>query len=514
MENRQMAAARGLLGAARMKRSTQIAPLGFVFWLVAGCGSSGADDLEGGHGGGGSGSAGTPPGGSDIGATPGGAQDIGYARDLIAGGEVPGGDALTVEGLLSEHDIPTTGPACDSLICLRPALGRAPALSTGDNEYWIQIGLTSGIEDFERPPLDLVVAIDKSQPMSIDMDETNEAVTRLIDQLGPDDRLAVIAFDTEVHTIHEFGAVRDKDAVQADVRAIRADGGFNINKGTEAAYDILYDNTEEDPDRLRRVVLLSCGYPSIDSDFDDPYSERVLRAGEDGIGMTFYGVLLGYSGQLADLLGEAWGGSYGYIESLDKVEQIFDEDFDLMMTPLAYDLQFEMEIGDRFELAEVYGIPGDGADGAEQGFDVATVFPSRGDGAMAARLRPAAPEETDKLVSDVSLSYLPETAVGGEGVHDQTERVTRPENVGDDESHYQSDGVRKLVALVNMAESMKAVGEAYHDGEIEEAEGLVLELLEYLETEAESLDDDDIEEEVDLIEALADNIAEDSIEAE
>ena len=454
-------------------------------------------------------SAGHPPigngnGNGDLGATPGGVQDIGYVRDVIHGGGVPFAEDIAVEGLISEHDIPSRGGACDSIVCLRPALGRAPSLETGEMEYWVQIGLASGLGEFERPPLDLAVLIDKSASMSIDMEETNEAVTRLIDKLGPDDRLAVIAFDSEVHTLHELGPVRDAEALKADVSAIEASGGFDLMRGTRAGYEVL-EEAGHDPDRLRRVVLLSCGYPSLNQRFDDPYSDLVLSRGQEGIGLSFFGVLLGYDSRLAELLGKAWGGSYGYLESLSKIEQVFDENFDFMMTPLAYDLAFRMEVGDRFELARLYGIPGDDEGEPRPQFEVATVFPSRGGGAIAARLAPA-DGRGDSLVGEVSLSYVGETAVGGKGAIEQTDALTIPDTVGDGESYWATGGVRKLAALVNMAEQMRAAVDAYHGGDPEAAGAIVVELIDYLEAEVEALEDDDLEDELELLEALLENL--------
>jgi Ca-activated chloride channel homolog len=443
----------------------------------------------------------------DLGATPGGQQDIGYVRDLIAQGGVPVSSAIAVEGLLSEHDLPAKGPACDSVLCLRPALGRAPSLETGETEYWIQIGMASGLGEFSRPPLDLVVVIDKSSSMSIDMDETNEAVVRLIEQLGPEDRLAVLAFDDQLHTIAEFGELDDAAALMADVRGIRASGGFEIARATREAYEILAQ-AGDDPRRLRRVVLLSCGYPSIHPDLEDPYSEMVLGRGYEGIGLSFFGVLLGYDSRLAKLLGTAWGGSYGYIQSLEQIEKVFDEDFDFMMTPLAYDLAFRMEVGERFEIARLYGIPADADGEARPAFEVATAFPSRRRGAIAVRLTPAGGgEEEGKLVSEVSLSYLPEPAIGGEGAIEETSAVTIPDGIGDDEAYWATGGVRKLAALVNMAERMKAAVDAYHEGDPSGADAILAELVEHLAAEAEALDDDDLAAELDLLEALRANMA-------
>ena len=146
----------------------------------------------------------TSPGGG-YGATPGGAQDIGVARKMINDGQVPPADSLTVEGLVSEHDIPAEGPACTTLMCTRPAWGWAPSFETGKNERWMSIGMTSGITTFVRPALDAVIVIDKSASMGIDIAETTEAVARIVDKLRDDDRIAIITYDDAVKVVKTLG---------------------------------------------------------------------------------------------------------------------------------------------------------------------------------------------------------------------------------------------------------------------------------------------------------------------
>src|SRR5687768_3271454 len=180
------------------------------------------------------------PGGGDTGTgfDPGGAQDIGAAREIIANGGVPQGDMITVEGLFSEHDVPAVGPPCTSPLCLRPGVGVAPSLETGRLERWVHVGMTSGIDlsTWRRPPVDLVIAIDKSSSMTIDMTETTEAAARLVGHLREDDRVAVLAFDGSVHVLHELGGVANKAGLQSQIRGLDANGSWDIDMALDASY--------------------------------------------------------------------------------------------------------------------------------------------------------------------------------------------------------------------------------------------------------------------------------------
>src|SRR4051812_3016659 len=91
-------------------------------------------------------------GGGGMGATVGGVKDMRLARDLIGRGMVPPSDAILVEAMFSEHDLPLAGPPCERTLCLRSAAGFAPELD-GTGRGFVQIGLSSAVDPatWQRP---------------------------------------------------------------------------------------------------------------------------------------------------------------------------------------------------------------------------------------------------------------------------------------------------------------------------------------------------------------------------
>lgn len=480
----------------------RLAVLITVVYLLAGCGSDSMGEVLSNYD-----YEPTYPG-STIGATPGGAQDIGLARATIAAGGVPSADSFLVEGLLSEHDLSLEGPECDSLLCARPALGVAPSLETGEIEYWVQLGMSSGIKmaDFERPPLDVVLLIDRSASMNIDMVQTTQAAARFVEQMNPRDRLAVLAFNNSVETLHSAGPVEDAQALIDEIRGLRASGGSNLMSGMQAAYRVAH-GMGHDPNRLRRVVVLSCGYPDAGSTSAGSFSDLVAGGGQSGIGLTFIGVLLGFDHALANTLSQERGGSYIYLTDLDRVTEVFDEDFDFMMTPLGYDLNFRFDVGNGFELARLYGIPGDDNGDPRTEFQVTTVFASRGGGAIVARLGRIGDSNGLSAIAKMNLAYAPEPAVGWSDPENQEVDIMFDSAVLEgDAAHYEQNAVRKTVALVNQAEELRRACDAYHTGEVVEAIAIAERLHTYLAGEAEVLGDPDLDTEVALVARLIENM--------
>ncbi len=442
----------------------------------------------------------------DMGVTAGGAQDIGYARAVIAEGGVPESNAIVTEGLLSEHDLPVVGAPCDEMLCVRPALGIAPSLATGEIEHWVQIGMSSGMQQpYVRPPMDFVMVIDRSSSMEIDLTETMRGVGGMIDHMGPSDRLGIVTFNQGVQVLHPLGEVEDAAALKAELLSIEARGSWDLMPAMDTGLQMLTD-AGDDPTRLRRIGLMTCGYPGVSVGNTDEFSTLVFDAANERIGTSVYGVLLGYDPGLADLLGQSRGGSFHYLESLEKVETVFDDEFDTMVSPLAYDLHFDVMPGAAWQLEKLYGIPGDDGDTvARAGFDVATAFLSKRNGAMFARLTESIgswdPDDID-TVANVELSYVPESAHGFEGAKTEHETVLTAES----DIYYAGIGVRKGVALINQAEQMGRACDQFHAGDVADAVATLDELHAFLDGEAEALDDDALRTEVALVEALADNM--------
>jgi Ca-activated chloride channel family protein len=431
----------------------------------------------------------------DWGVSPGGAQDIGYAREFILAGGVPQPEDIFTEGLLSEHDLPAPGDACEDLMCLRPASAIAPDLGRGELVHWVHVGMMSGLSkaEFERPPVDLVVAIDKSALMSVDMAETTTALHTLVDSLRPDDRLGLIAFDTGVHELRQLVPIADAQEVHEIISSIHPSGSWQIGPAVEYAYDMLADAPLE-PERLHRVMVLSCAYPVLSE--EDDFSQIVRDGADAGIGMSFFGVLLGHDAALANLLGTERGGAYYYLDSFERIEQVFDVGFDESVTPIAYDLSISIAAEPGYELLQVDGIPG--STPTEARFEVATAFISSRDGGIVARFDAVEPGDT---IATLVLDYEPESALGWSDPEHQLELAAAPSGEG-----YGSLGVRKAVFLVNQAERMRDACSKYHDGQRGEAREILDELLEYMLAEQEVMNQSDLDIEVELVKKLRENM--------
>lgn len=339
----------------------------------------------------------TSGGGGGLGATPGGAQDIGYIRTVVEEGYVPLPFHLAVEGLFSEHNLPlqSTEP-CNQLLCVRAALGVAPALDSGAQAYFVQVGFSSGLDaaTFERAPLNLAIVLDKSGSMSdmasselTKMEAVKAALSKMVDKLGPNDRLSIVLFSNNDYVLLKSTPVNNPALIKSLIAGIAPDGGTNIEAGLKKGYKIVAENSNPEQ-RLDRVMLLTDALPNVGRTGEDNFLTMAQHYAEQGIGLTTFGVGFNFGQELALAISQIRGGNYFFLKDADRINEVFELDFEYLVTPLAYDLRLQFQPAPGFQTAEVYGIPTWTAGHDVVELDVATLFLSRNHGAIVIRLEP------------------------------------------------------------------------------------------------------------------------------
>jgi Ca-activated chloride channel family protein len=441
------------------------------------------------HGGGG----GPVAGGGGLGATPGGAKDINQARAVVAAGQVPTADRITVEGLISQHDIPISGAPCSALFCVRPEAARAPSLATGQDALWVTLGMASDLDParWQRPPLDVIAVVDGSSSMSIDIAQVDAAVAAAIDHLGANDRFGEIVANDQITDRVAFGAIADVAATKSAVLGVGASGNSRLLDGIDRAYQLL--SAAHTAGRNQRVLVFTCGYPVRDQlvALSQPYADR-------GIGLSLFGVLLSFDADLAQATAELRGGNFYFLGTLDEVQNVFNQDFDFVVTPLAYDLDLKLALAGDAKLTAAFGVPGQPSATSTE-LAVRTVFPSHDHGAIVLELGASDPT----ALGSVSLSYAsapdltPGAGSAALGLH-----ASAPAG----QPAYDGPGVHTAVVLVIEAMQLQAACAAWWSNDQAYARVLADALVTYLQSEKVALGDPSLAMEVALAQQLRANM--------
>ena len=413
-----------------------------------------------------------------IGFAAGGAQDIGNFRVNIENGFLPLHTDITYEGLFYDYYFDTgSTQECQKLFC--PSYSSAVSADpfSGNNEYYMSVGLNSGIKesDFERKNLNLVIVMDVSGSMNTPFDQyhydgsgnyispegdltrskmqiANEAVTGLLDHLTDDDRLGVVLFNNAAHAAKPLENMRDtnRDNLKKNVLDISAGGGTNFSAGITVGtslFDVL-PASERDDGYENRIIFLTDAMPNTGDTGKNGLFGIMEQNARNGIYSTVIGVGVDFNTELIKHITQVRGANYYSVHSSVEFQERMVDEFEFMVTPLVFDLALHLD-SEEYEITDVYGSPeADQATG--QLVRINTLFPSKvSDG----ETRGGIVIIKLKKISDDDDATISLTA----SYHD---RDGRPDSSAvtisiDDEQHYDNTGIRKGIMLVRYAELMK-----------------------------------------------------------
>ncbi|HYO67348.1 MAG TPA: VWA domain-containing protein [Archangium sp.] len=201
------------------------------------------------------------------------------------------------------------------------------------------MGFSSGVDPatFRRKPLDVALVIDQSGSMGGEPMEAVKAAARtLVDKLDENDTLSLIIFDDFTHTLVTQGRVKDRAALKRSIDTIKEAGGTCIECGLREGYAQLA-RRQVDPSRARRLFLFTDAMPNVGATGDGEFMDLLRDNSQKGRDTTVFGVNIAFGQELVTKMSAVRGSNYYYLGDAERTRKVFDEDFDFLVTPIAYD---------------------------------------------------------------------------------------------------------------------------------------------------------------------------------
>ncbi|MBA3821074.1 MAG: VWA domain-containing protein [Deltaproteobacteria bacterium] len=321
--------------------------------LVCSVAACGASDIDSGDDSGGAPSADAGAGGVGFG----GAQDIGEFRSILERGEIPGPSTLDANGFFNEHFNEPPALTCTGTLCLSPGLMVGKDWMTGTYQAALQLSVNTNVDpsQYTRLPMNLVVVVDHSGSMSQDarLEKVKTGLHTLIDQVGANDRVAIVSFDDVVTIDAPFTDVIDRARLHTVVTALRPRGGTNIHDGLRAGFTMLGENPPDE--RQNRVVFLSDGLATVGITTQSTIISMATSFISRGIGLTTIGVGNDFDVELMRGLAERGAGNFYYVEDAAAATEVFAQELDYFLSPLAMDIRIEVATPPTWEMKSVIG---------------------------------------------------------------------------------------------------------------------------------------------------------------
>ena len=170
-------------------------------------------------------------------------------------------------------------------------------------------------------PLNLSLVLDKSGSMQgKKIKSLRHAAKLVVDRLGPQDTISIVAFSDRKYLIAESQAVANKEALKKKIDRIRDGGGTAISGGMGQGLAEL--EKELAPDRVSRMLLLTDGQTFGD---EKQCTKLGQKAGKKGSVVHALGLGDDWNEDLLDAIADASGGVADFIDSPDKIVTFFDQ---------------------------------------------------------------------------------------------------------------------------------------------------------------------------------------------
>lgn len=248
----------------------------------------------------------------------------------------------------------TQAPKTDaSPVAVTGALGNSFVKSGASQELVARIAVTAAPRSSTaRPPVNLVLLVDTSGSMDgRAIADARAASLALLDTLSPQDRLAVVVFDSKAEVLLPSTKLDDANTkeLREKIGAMKARGTTDMASGLRLALSEVEKSLEKEG--VNRIVLLGDGVPNDDAQISSIVAEATAR----GVSITTMGLGNDYDETLMGRIAQQSGGKFSYVEDSAKVASFFKEEVVRLHRVVARSAVLELRPGPGVTIKNVVG---------------------------------------------------------------------------------------------------------------------------------------------------------------
>jgi Ca-activated chloride channel family protein len=178
-----------------------------------------------------------------------------------------------------------------------------------------------------QPPKRLALVVDRSGSMSGQpLAEALRCVEHIAARLGPQDQLAVLAYDNEVQTLQPLAPV-NLPTLKASLATVTEGGSTDLFAGWQAGAKALDDGPAN---AISRVLLLSDGCANHGLTEPEDILPAIARSADQGIATTTVGLGRGFNEALMIAMARTGRGQQYYGQCATDLYDGFDEELQLL----------------------------------------------------------------------------------------------------------------------------------------------------------------------------------------
>ncbi len=196
----------------------------------------------------------------------------------------------------------------------------------------------------KRPPVHLVFLVDTSGSMQTPdkIGLLKQALTLLVENLRPDDTVALATYAGSTTKVLDPTSVREKGVIISAIARLEAGGSTAMANGLQLAYDMAYKNLK--PEHINRVIVCSDGDANVGPSSHEEILRTIRDYTQEGVTLSTIGFGMGnYKDTMMEQLANQGNGNYYYIDTFKQAEQIFQTDLVGTLMVIAKDVKIQVE---------------------------------------------------------------------------------------------------------------------------------------------------------------------------
>ena len=263
-------------------------------------------------------------------------------RRYLEQGQLPPPDAVRIEEMINyfEYDYPT--PAAGEPFAVQTELASCP---WAPERQLLRISLQGARIDLSSAaPNNLVFLLDVSGSMQAynKLELVKPAMRLLVDQLRPQDRVAIVVYAGAAGLVLESTPGSDRQKILEAIDRLQAGGSTAGAAGIKLAYQVAKEHFIEEGNN--RVILATDGDFNVGVASESELTRLIEAKRDDGIFLTALGFGMGnYKDNKLEILADVGNGNYAYIDNLPEARKMFVHEITGTLYTIAKDVKIQVE---------------------------------------------------------------------------------------------------------------------------------------------------------------------------
>ncbi len=266
----------------------------------------------------------------------------GNVRRFLTQGQVPPADAVRIEELVNYFPYALEAPRGDAPVAITTEAMPAP---WQPKHHLVRVALQARRIDIDRlPPSNLVFLVDVSgSMMSPDkLPLVKESLRLLVEQLRPQDRVALVAYAGAAGLVLPSTSGEDKSRIMAAIDRLEAGGSTAGGAGLELAYRTAREHFERGGNN--RVILATDGDFNVGPSSDAAMERLIEGKRAEGTYLTILGFGTGnYQDAKMQKLARVGNGNAAYVDDIAEARKVLVKEMGGTLVTVANDVKLQIE---------------------------------------------------------------------------------------------------------------------------------------------------------------------------